>query len=110
MVRALLRLLKNLAAASDFRAAGELEGARPLARLAALPLAGLLRDGPPTARLRKLRFACICHRQRQSAVLEYNSSPLEKPCKTRLFENSILCTAKMLGGEAQSKKSPKGLF
>ena len=62
------------------------------------------------ARLRKLHFACICHRQRQSAVLEYNSPPLEKPCKTRLFENSILCTAKMLGGEAQSKKSPKDFF
>ena len=39
-----------------------------LARLAALPFPGLLRDGPPTARLRKLRPACICHWQRQAAI------------------------------------------
>ena len=39
-----------------------------LARLAALPFPGLLRDGPPMARLRKLRPACICHWQRQAAI------------------------------------------
>ena len=31
-----------------------------------LPFPGLLRDGPPTARLRKLRAAFFCHRQRQA--------------------------------------------
>ena len=35
---------------------------------------------------------------------------LEKPCKTWLFENSILCSAKMPDGQAQAKKSLKGLF
>ena len=73
-----VRPSKNLAAAPDDRAAGELEGARPLARLAALPFPGLLRDGPPMARLRKLCLDFFCHRQRQGTVLEYNSPPLEK--------------------------------
>ena len=67
-----MRLSKNHAAASDDRAAGELEGGK--------------------------------------ARLEYNSPPLEKPCFTRLFENSILCTAKMLGGEAQSKNPTRDFF
>ena len=38
------------------------------ARLAAMPLAGLLHDGPPMARLRRFRAACICHRQRRPAI------------------------------------------
>ena len=40
-----------------------------LLRLAALPFPGLLRCGPPTARLRKLRPCFFCHRQRKSAIL-----------------------------------------
>ena len=144
-----VRLSKNLAAASDERAAGELEGARPLARLAALPFPGLLRDGPPMARLRKLRFACFCRRQRRSkdffdklrespgnfrgipetvkkprysvrrqssggarggkARLELDSPPLEKPCKTRLFENAFCVRPKCSAGK-RSQKSPLGDF
>ena len=34
-----------------------------------LPFPGLLRDGPPKARLRKMRTAFICHRQRRFAFL-----------------------------------------
>ena len=35
----------------------------------------------------------------------------EKPCFSRLFGNSILCSAKMLGGKAQSNKVlPKDFF
>jgi len=38
-------------------------------RLAALPFPGLLRDGPPMARLRRFRAAFICRRQRRPAIL-----------------------------------------
>ena len=33
-----------------------------------VPFPGLLCDGPPMARLRKLRVGCICHRQRRPAI------------------------------------------
>ena len=33
-----------------------------------LPLAGLLRNGPPTARLRKYRPRFFCHRQRKAGI------------------------------------------
>ena len=36
-------------------------------RLAAMPFPGLLRNGPPMARLRKRLVVFICHRQRQRA-------------------------------------------
>ena len=38
------------------------------AALPHLPFPGLLRDGPPTARLRKLRPRFFCHRQREAAI------------------------------------------
>ena len=38
-------------------------------RLAALPFPGLLRDGPPMARLQRFRAAFICRRQRRPAIL-----------------------------------------
>ena len=43
-------------------------GLRPLATLPQLPFPGLLRDGPPMARLRKLRPRFICHWQREAAI------------------------------------------
>ena len=34
-----------------------------------MPFPGLLRNGPPTARLRKLQACFLCHRQRKPAIL-----------------------------------------
>jgi hypothetical protein len=39
-----------------------------LAALPQMPFPGLFHDGPPMARLRKLRAACTCRRQRQPAI------------------------------------------
>ena len=39
-----------------------------LPALPRLPFAGLLRNDPPTARLRKLRPRFFCHRQREAAI------------------------------------------
>ena len=36
-----------------------------VSRLAAMPFPGLLRNGPPKARLRSEKTAFFCHRQRQ---------------------------------------------
>ena len=110
LAQGISRLSKNLAVASDDRAAGELEGARPLARLAALPFPGLLRDGPPMARLRKLRFACICHRQRQSAVLDHDSPPLRKALKIKAFRKQHFVLGQNARRGSAVKKAPTGTF
>ena len=68
------------------------------ARLAAMPLAGLLRDGPPTARLWKNRAAFLCHRQRRSAFL----------AMTVLGDQLRVCGRGPKGLAARRKPSPYG--
>ena len=49
-----------------------------------MPFPGLFHYGPPMARLRKLRTACICHRQRRRAIPkkdDQSMSPLDSSPK-----------------------------
>ena len=66
-------------------------GKKRFSRLAAMPLAGLLRDGSPEARLRIRRCACICHRQRLAPDLQRKAT-----------RGSVLWTPRR-SGEAKGK-------
>ena len=61
-------------------------------RLAAMPFPGLLRNGPPMARLRKRLVVFICHRQRQRAF-----SSLPEDGTNRLRVNVQLFTVPFRG-------------
>ncbi len=54
--------------AQHFSLPRKVDRKRNLSTLPHLPFPGLLRDGPPMARLRKLRPCFSCHRQRKAAI------------------------------------------